>query len=769
MPISIVDPRIPHRYGTGLNSYHPSRRLVYQGYTVLITSPDGIFTGGGREGLYDFDTRILSQWHTTLAGQRPDYVASATLESHRWLAHLRVPRSGGQAAGPRLPQDALELVISRRVGCGMEERLIVSNHSMVPVETELTIELDADFADVQETGGSRLQQGTMEVGWDAISRALLFDYHVAHQERRLRRALRVRVVTADSEPACTGRILRFPLRLAPRGQWRGTLHYDSWVDGAWREPPPELPDSNTERDRLHARWREQRARLECVHPVLGPAFEQAAEDLFALRNFELDEGPDAWIPNAGVPTYTGLFGRDCLTAAYQGALLGPEMLRGTLARVAATQAREDSAWHDEEPGKMIHEMRRGPLAELEIIPQRAYYGTQTTPAMFVLALSEYWHWTGDTRTLQRYVEAALRTFEWAARYGDRDGDGFLEYVKRSPKGLKNHAWKDSDEAIRYPDGRLVENPIATVEEQAFHFIALSRMAEVLVALGEEVRAEELLHCARQLKRRWHAAFWVAEDGFYAMALDAEKRPVRSIGSNPGHALGVGLVPREQARIVADRLMAPELFSGWGVRTLSTQHPAYNPYGYHLGTVWPVENATFALGFKRYGLDGHLERLVTGLFSAAGHFQDLRLPEALGGHALDQSPVPTLYPMSNSPQAWSASATVQLVQTLLGLYPFAPAQTLTLVRPRLPAWLDAVTVRRVRVGDARVSIRFEREADGRAAHEVIERKGTLHIITVPPPEDVNGKTSWLDTIKEWALEHAPGRLARAARIAFGKLD
>jgi hypothetical protein len=183
----------------------------------------------------------------------------------------------------------------------------------------------------------------------------------------------------------------------------------------------------------------------------------------------------------------------------------------------------------------------------------------------------------------------------------------------------------------------------------------------------------------------------------------------------------------------------------------------------------VENATFALGFKRYGLDGHLERLVTGLFSAAGHFQDLRLPEALGGHALDQSPVPTLYPMSNSPQAWSASATVQLVQILLGLYPFAPAQTLTLVRPRLPAWLDAVTVRHVRVGDARVSIRFEREADGRVAHEVIERKGTLHIITVPPPEDVSGQTSWLDTIKEWALEHAPGRLARTARIAFGKLD
>src|SRR4029453_18896411 len=230
-----------------------------------------------------------------------------------------------------------------------------------------------------------------------------------------------------------------------------------------------------------------------------------------------------------------------------------------------------------------------------------------------------------------------RTFEWADRYGDRDGDGFLEYTRRSERGLKNHGWKDSDEAIRYPDGRLVENPIATVEEQVYHWIAVQRMAEILIALGDDRSAEEFASRARDLRRGWHDAFWMEDEGFYAMALGPDKQPVRSIASNAGHALAAGLVPRQFAKRCADRLMAADLFSGWGVRTLSQQHPSYNPLAYHLGTVWPVENATFALGFKRYGFDDHLERLATGMCDAAAHFKSFRLPEAIGGLGRDESP------------------------------------------------------------------------------------------------------------------------------------
>lgn len=750
--------------GGHLDPFDPAHRVLHQGYTVLVARPDGSVWGEGREGLYDFDTRILSRHRLRLDGREPLLLSARALSWNQWSACLWLPRPGGTAAGPHLPQDAFEISVTRQIGCGMTERLLVRNHGMEPLETELMLELDADFADVQEAGGERRQRGAVETDWNPAERALTFEYRAEREGREVQRGLRVRIVEAGSAAVWREGRLRFPLALAARGRWSAEIHYESLVDGEWRRP------GDDSRHRAHERWRRERAGVETSNAVVGAAFEAAAEDLFALRAWELDPEPGAWFPNAGVPTYSGLFGRDVLTAAWQGALIGPEMLRGALAVLAETQATEDSGWRDEEPGKMIHEMRRGPLSELEIIPQRAYYGTQTTPAMFVVALSELWHWTGDTAALRRYRGAALRALEWADRYGDRDGDGFLESVKRSPAGLKNQGWKDSDEAIRYPDGRLVENPLSTIEEQAFRCIALQRMAEILVALEEDEPAAELLDRARELAQAWHAAFWMADEGFYAMALDRDKQPVRSIGSNPGHALAAGLVPAACARSVADRLLAPDLFSGWGVRTLSSEHPSYNPLAYHLGTVWPVENATFALGFKRYGLEDHLDRLAAGLFDAASHFHGSRLPEALGGHGRDESPVPTLYPGSNCPQAWSSSAVVQLVQTLLGLYPFAPAKLLALARPRLPPWLRAVTLRRVRVGGALVSLRFERAGDGTTAHEVIEREGDLLVVAVPPPDDVNaGEESWTERLARWGLDHAPGRIARAARIALGDLD
>jgi glycogen debranching enzyme len=752
----------------GLNPHYP-RHVVFGGYTVLVTRDDGGLRGLDREGLYDFDTRILSRHRLTIDGREPTAVHGGNLSSDRWAATLLLIRHGGTPEGPVLPQDGLELVLSRRVGRGMEERWVLCNHSMAEVETRLILEIDADFADVQEIGGRRQQEGATEVVWDTDARTLVFQYRVERAGTALTRALSVTVEPGSAELTRNDRSLCFSVRVPPRGEWRALLTFASLVDGEWRVPLPEDAEGLTERDRARQGWRRDRARLECAHGVLGPAWNQAAEDLWALRSWELDPEPGAWVPNAGVPTYTGFFGRDALTAAWQGAMTGPEVMRGALAIATRTQATEDSAWRDEEPGKMIHEMRRGPLSELDYIPQRAYYGTVTTPAMFVLALSELWHWTGDTEALRRYRDAALRTFDWVESYGDRDGDGFIEYARRSPKGLGNHAWKDSDEAIRYPDGSLVRSPIATCEEQAYHVIALQRMAEILIALHDDDRAEEFLERARTLALRWHQAFWLEEEGFYALALDAEKRPVRTIASNAGHALGAGIVPPEHARRVADRLMAPDLFSGWGIRTLSTEHPSFNPWAYHLGTVWPVENATFALGLKRYGLDDHLERLTDGLLAAAAHFSDHRLPEALAGHDRFRVPMPSAYASSNSPQAWSASAVVQLVQVMLGLYPFAPARLLALVRPRLPSWLPELTVRGLRVGDARISLCFRRDENGETSHEVLEREGHLRVLTVAPPNDTSGRATATERWKEWALEHAPGRTARALRIALGDME
>jgi glycogen debranching enzyme len=747
---------------------HHDRQLTFQGYSVLLTQPDGAIAEGAGLGLFDYDTRILSKYRLLIDNQSPRGDTSANVESDTWTAHLAIDRAGGDASGPHLPQDTLGIEIRRRVGDGMHEQLILRNYSMASIETTLRLEFAADFADISEKDGTPSHRGSTTSKWDPAAEALTFEHRAEHGEQRFHRAMRIRISCSDSRVAGGTNGLSFPVQLAPGGVWTVTLAFESLVDHVWRVPDLADFTEPTSRGRVRDTWRARRTRIDISHPVLAPACEQAIEDLFALRAWELDVADDAWLVNAGVPTYTGLFGRDSLTAAWQAALLGPEMLRGTLARIAAAQASDDSAWHDREPGKMVHEMRRGPLSDLNIIPQRAYYGTQTASAIFVVALSEYWHWTGDTAALERYREAALRTFEWANRFGDRDGDGFLEYERRSSRGLKNHGWKDSDEAIRYPDGRLVENPIATVEEQAYHCIALQRMAEILVALGDDQRAEGFAGKARELRARWHDAFWMPEEQFYAMALGPDKQQVRTIGSNPGHALAAGLVPREYARACADRLLADDLFSGWGVRTLSRRHPSYNPLAYHLGTVWPVENATFALGFKRYGLDDHLERQASAMCEAAAHFRSFRLPEAIGGAGPEESPVPSVYPKSNSPQAWSASAMLLLVQTMLGMYPFAPANVLALARPRLPAWLPAITVRRLRVGAATVSIRFERNRDGSTSFDVIEKDGTLFVTEVPPPQDTNpAARTFTETAKMWLLDRAPGRFAAALRLALGQ--
>jgi glycogen debranching enzyme len=354
--------------------------------------------------------------------------------------------------------------------------------------------------------------------------------------------------------------------------------------------------------------------------------------------------------------------------------------------------------------------------------------------------------------------------DWALRYGDRDGDGFLEYERRSPEGLRNQGWKDSDEAIRWPDGAPVDGPVATVEEQAFHVLSLQRMAEVFVALGDDDRAEASLDRAADLRDRWDRAFWVPEQGFYALALDGTKRPVPTIASNPGHALGTGIVPRDRARAVADRLLEPDLFSGWGVRSLSSDHPSYNPFAYHLGSVWPVEQATFALGFKRYGLDEHVDRLAGAMLDAAV-VERGRIREAWTGHPREPGVGPVPYPKAAVPQAWSASALVQVLQIMLGLYPFAPLGVLAVVRPRLPAWLPELTLRRLRVGRSSVDLRFERRDDGSARWRVAGRRGPLVVVGAGAPNDVGGGTL-LEGLEYDVLRRAPGRLARAARIGLG---
>lgn len=330
------------------------------------------------------------------------------------------------------------------------------------------------------------------------------------------------------------------------------------------------------------------------------------------------------------------------------------------------------------------------------------------------------------------IRPCLDALAWLDRDGDLDGDGFYEYLTRSAQGNENQAWKDSDDGIVYENGRKVEAPIATCEEQGFVYAAKFMFAEVLWSLGERDEAARLFHEAAELKKRFNAAFWLDDLGFYAMGLDSRKRPIRSVGSNPGHCLATGIVDRERVLPTVGRLVANDLFTGWGIRTLSDRHPAYNPHSYHRGSVWPVENGTFALAFMRFGLHDHVDLLSRALFEAASLFDFNRLPEVFSGHRRDSGhPFPAVYPEANWPQAWSASAVFCLLQAMLGLYPYAPAGVL-LADPHLPAWLPEITLRRLRVGGATATLRFLRKPDGSTSVTVEDLEGKLRVVRQPSP-------------------------------------
>jgi glycogen debranching enzyme len=435
---------------------------------------------------------------------------------------------------------------------------------------------------------------------------------------------------------------------------------------------------------------------------------------------------------AGLPIYIALFGRDTLTAAWEASLLGPEMIRGTLTELAKWQGTEINHWRDEEPGKMLHEAHTGPLETMNYNPRRRYYGSITTSGFYGFVVSELWHWTADLDAVRPFVKPAMKALRWLDQYADLDGDGFHEYLTRSTQGVKHQAWKDSPDAIVDAEGRPIEPPIAACEEQGYAYIAKLHLSELLWWMDEKDEARRLYNEASELKKRFNDAFWMADRGFFAMGLTAHKQQIDAISSNPGHCIASGIVDEGLALQTVNRLNADDLFSGWGIRTLSTANPAFNPFSYHRGSVWPVEQGTFALGFMRYGLHEQVERLCRAQFEAAALFDFYRLPELFSGHPRDDAhPFPAYYPFACSPQAWSASSVFCFVQAMTGLYPYAPLNLL-LVDPHLPEWLPEITLRNLRVGGAKVTIRFYREEDGASDYEVLDRRGRLHVLRQPSP-------------------------------------
>jgi glycogen debranching enzyme len=393
----------------------------------------------------------------------------------------------------------------------------------------------------------------------------------------------------------------------------------------------------------------------------------------------------------------------------QNILIYPEFAGGALEILGAYQAREDDPYRDAEPGKILHEMRHGELAHFKLIPHTPYYGTADATPLYLITLHAAWRATGDHELIERHLETAKRCLAWIDRYGDRDGDGFQEYQTRSPSGYENMGWKDSGDAVVYPDGSLVKGPKALCELQGYVYDAWVRMAEVFEAIGKPRRARELRTKAAALFARFNDAFWDDDFGFYAYALDGDKKKVLTVASNQGHCLWSGIVPRERARKVVERLMAPDMWTVWGIRTLSSDNPAFNPFNYQTGTVWPHDNAIIAAGFKRYGFGAEAARIAYAVSHAASHFNLNQLPELYTACQPAASHFPVQYIGANVPQAWAAGAVFMLTQAMLGFIPDAPRDRLY-VDPDLPAWLPELTIRDLRIGRHRLDLRFSRDGE-----------------------------------------------------------
>ena len=451
-----------------------------------------------------------------------------------------------------------------------------------------------------------------------------------------------------------------------------------------------------------AQWKEVTTQITTPNEEFYRLYRQSVEDLAALRLPRDEEHPQELLTAAGVPWFVAVFGRDSLIASLQNIIVFPDFARGTLQRLADLQATGVDAHRDAEPGKIPHELRRGELAYFHRIPHTPYYGTADATILYIIALLEAWKWLGDDLLFPHHKDVVMGCLEWIDRYGDRDGDGFQEYQTQSHQGYENMGWKDAGDSVVYPDGTLVKGPKALCELQGYVFDAKVRLAEAADYFGDPKLAVRLKKEAAELEERFEKHFWCEDIGFYAYALDGDKKPVKTIASNAGHLLWSGIVRPDRAERVVRRLLEPDMWSGWGIRTLSEKNPAYNPFSYQNGSVWPHDNGIIAMGFKRYGFAKEASMIARDISAAASYFVFHRLPELYAGVKRESGTFPVQYLGANVPQAWAAGSVFHLLRALLGLDADAHQKKLY-INPVLPRWLPAITVRKLRVGNARIDL------------------------------------------------------------------
>jgi glycogen debranching enzyme len=664
---------------------------VLDGSTFVVCDERGDLDGvAAASGFFAADTRFLSRSVLTIDGERGEPLSLEQAAPHVAVFELRWP------AGLAVRRELF-------VGRGLEETIAVRNGGDAPVEAVLALELASDFADifavkrVEDLGApgsselapsrpERWQGGaTLEFADDGFPARTLVHLAPAPDER-------------------AGATARYRLRLAPGERVRLLATAQVLLAGAAPLDAAAfergLRDDRRERDASLDAWHRSAPRLRSADRDLERTWSASLADLAALRLHWTGGG---MVPAAGLPWFMTLFGRDTLITAFQELPLGPEPAAAALRALAETQADADDPERDAEPGKIVHELRRGKTA---LVWTDRYYGSVDATPLFLVLLSELWRWSGDDEIVRELEGPARRALAWIDRFGDRDGDGFVEYLRRAPHGIDNQNWKDSRNSMVFRDGSIARAPIAPAEVQGYVYDAKLRLAELARRVWrDEETAARLEREAAELRDRFDAAFWLPHRGWYALGLDAGKRPVDALGSNTGHLLWSGIVPAERVAAAAERLVAGPLWSGWGVRTLAADEIAFDPLEYHNGTVWPHDNSLIALGLARAGRAEEARRVVRALLDCAPYF-DYRLPELFAGFERGGDAPPGIVPTSARPQAWAAGTPVLLLRALLALEPDPDARVLRAGATGLPAWAEGLALEGVQAFGRRWSVRVE---------------------------------------------------------------
>ncbi len=670
-------------------------------------------------GFYTADTRFLSCWELALNGREP--ILLSTSADRDYMAHIELTNADiYEGEQLKIPQETINIRRLRVLAGGLLERIRFKNYNPVRVELNVELAFFADFADMFEVRGLRRDKRGQLFQPKTDKKTVTLAY--IGQDDVWRRT----EIEMSQEPdwfrtTLNKVIIGYKLILDPNS--RAVLNFR--ISPVINKEKKEIPGFNqaiSSQRRSYEKWERSCTTINTDNELFNSVLKRGQNDIRAL----ITSSPHGSIISAGIPWYVAPFGRDSLIAAVQTLPLNHAPARNTLEILARLQGKEENAWRDEEPGKIMHEFRQGELANLGEIPHTPYYGSVDSTPLFLLVMSEYYKWSGDKEFVQKHRDAILAALDWIDRYGDLDGDGFVEYKRKSSRGLINQGWKDSHNAVAYEDGQMARAPIALAEVQAYVYYAKKRMAQVFMDLGENDFSLKLVKEAEKLKEAFNEKFWIADQSFYAIALDGEKNQVKTISSNAGQCLWTGIADHDKAIAVSKRLLNPDMFSGWGIRTVSKDAITYNPMSYHNGSIWPHDNSIIVRGLKRYGRTREAEHVATGIFEAAVYHSYYRLPELFCGFTRRGSNSPVEYPVACSPQAWAAGAIFMILQSILGLTANAPKNILYVNNPTLPKWLNRVSLSNLQVGESRLTITFNRQ-EGGTSFTVPKKEGKLRIM------------------------------------------